>query len=363
MDYELKPEETALAGRVEASLGANPDLSAGAARAWLARLGECGYFAAEASQVALLLAGKALATRAPWLVFVAELQRLALELVQTHGAPAQRETFLPSLEAGQRVAAVAFSEPGRSLQAEPACRAEPAGDGYVLSGEKGQVSLAAACDWLAVLAMTPGGPAVLLVERAAPGVALGAPLESFGYAELDGRPASFWQVRVPAGSVLGPLPADRLAVLVAALRRAEDRLATAAGLGLLARCLEEARAAASAPREGGKPAASHQLVRFDLAEMLTQLQTAELLALRAAAAAAGSPEAERLGLCAKVFASEAACRVSDQALGILAAAGYLRTHPVARALAEARLGCLAGHSSHAARMALADDVLARLAPV
>ncbi|HSA24679.1 MAG TPA: acyl-CoA dehydrogenase family protein, partial [Myxococcota bacterium] len=192
----------------------------------------------------------------------------------------------------------------------------------------------------------------------------GAPLESFGYAELEGRPVSLREVRVPAGQVLGPLPAAALPGLIAALRRAEDRLATAAALGLLARCLEEARAAASAPREGGKPAASHQLVRFELAEMLTQLQTAELLALRAAAAAAaGSPEAERLGLCAKVFASEAACRVSDQALGILAGAGYLRSHPVARALAEARLGCLAGHSSHAARLALADDVLARLAPV
>ncbi len=361
MDYEPRPEETSLAARVEALLAAHPDLTAGAARAWLARLGACGYLAAGEDQaVARLLAGKALAARAPWLLFAAELQRLVAELIAAHGAMAQREALLPGLRDGTRVAALAFSEPDRGLAAEPGCRAEPAGEDHLLSGDKGQVSLAAACDWLAVAATTPRGPAVLLVARDAPGVELGAPLASFGYAELDGRPVRLRQVRVPPGQVLGPLPAGELA---AALRRAEDRQATAASLGLMARCLEAAREAAQAPRAGGKPAMSHQLVRFELAEVLTQLQTAELLALRAAAAeAAGAPDAARLALCAKLFASEAACRVSDQALGILGAAGYLEAHPVARAVAEARFACLAGHGPRAARLAIADEVLARLAP-
>jgi hypothetical protein len=368
MDFELTPRETALAEGIRTLLAENPEPAPAEVRAWFQRLGRAGYLEAglgpdgRGQAVGLLLARQALAARAPWLVFAAELHRMVTGLIAAHGDPA----LLPPLLAGDRLAAAAFSELGGGLSpGEFTCRAEPEGDGagFLLTGEKFQVSLASTCDLLAVLAMTPGGPAVLLVERADPGVLPGAPLDSFGFAELDSRPVRFDSARVPAGRVLGPLPPAREAELGGALRRAEDDLATGVALGLIERCLAEARTAADAPRASGKPKAAHQLVRFTLAELLTLKQTAELLALRAAAAAAGArPEASRLGLTAKVFATEAACRVSDAALGIVASAGYRRSHPVARAVAEARFGTLTGHDSRAARMAIADELLERLAP-
>ena len=146
--------------------------------------------------------------------------------------------------------------------------------------------------------------------------------------------------------------------LVEEMRGAEDRMATANAIGITDRCLEEAKAYSSQPREGGKPAAGYQAVRFKLAEMLTQLQTADMLACRAAVAQEKNDlEAQTLWLCAKVFATETACRVSDEALRILSAEGYSANHVVAQALLDSRFGPLTGHCTNAARMNIADYLL------
>ncbi len=334
---------------------------------WWPELGRLGLLQpAGTSRVARMAAGKKLAERAAWMVFAAEMTRLVARLIDAAGSPAQTELteFGADLATGQKLAAAAVTELGRSTDAAGLdTRAEPIAGGYRLEGAKEQVSLAPICDRLAVLAGGEQGPLVLLVDPHMHGVDIGQPIDALGYAELLTCPVHFAGVEVAAEYALGPFDAEQQADVGEWLRRSEDAVLTANALGLMQRCLDEASRAATTARGGGKPAAAHQLVRFDLAEMLTQLQTAELLALRAAAAAdAGERRADELGLCAKVFATEAACTVADQALGILAAAGYRRDHPVARALVQARFGPLAGHSSHAARMHIADALLARLAP-
>jgi alkylation response protein AidB-like acyl-CoA dehydrogenase len=334
---------------------------------WWPELGRLGLLQpAGPSRVARMAAGKKLAERAAWMVFGAEMTRLVARLIDRAAGPAQTELaeFGAELAAGRKLAAAAVTELGRSTDAAGLdTRAAATDGGYRLEGAKEQVSLAPICDRLAVLAAGEQGPLVLLVDPHMRGVDIGQPMDALGYGELLTCPVHFAGVEVAAADALGPFDAEQQADVGQWLRRSEDAVLTANALGLMQRCLDEAARAATAERGGGKPAAAHQLVRFDLAEMLTQLQTAELLALRAAAAAdAGERRADELALCAKVFATEAACTVSDQALGILAAAGYRRDHPVARALVQARFGPLAGHSSHAARMAIADAVLARLAP-
>ncbi len=374
MDFELSEREKALADRIEKLVVDADDLAAPeqterTLRTWFARLGEAGYLAAAVGRdgrsdlPGLVAAGKELAKRAQWLVFAAELNRMVASLLADHGSGEQIDEILNAMLSGEKIAAAAFTESGRGTEVDQlGTRAEPDGGGFSVCGVKSHVSLAPAADLLAVLAATPGGPAVLLVERQATGVRVGEPIDSLGYPELLTCPVEFDDVRVEKARVVGPFAENEKPDPGERLRRAEDRAATACALGIAWLCLDEAKRAANRPGSTKKPPAGYQAVRFALAEMLTLAQTAEWLALRAAClAAAGRREADTLALCAKVFATETACKVSDSALSILASSGYRRDDPVARALVNARFGTMTGHCSNAARMAIADDALARLA--
>ena len=365
MDFELNEKDKALSDRIAALSKETQTLDASG---WIASLAQAGYLTAvaEAEQreqaLGLLMARVELATREGWPVYAAEFQRLVAQLACDHGADSLPDSLLKDLQSGTRLAAIAFSEPDRSLSPETlASKADPVADGYSLSGEKEGVHLAADCDLMAVLAAGPDGPLVCLIEHSSEGVELGPEFPTFGYQALHTRSVKFSQVKVPASMCIGPFKGEAAALPIEALRKTEDRAALACALGILRRCLEQAAQEANRPRAAGKPPAGYQAVRFGLAEMLTLSQTSELLAQRAACKeAVCDREAGPLLLCAKVFASEAACRVSDQAMEISASVGYRQDHPIAQALAEARFGTMSGHDSNAARTAIAQATLASL---
>lgn len=327
-----------------------------ALRPGLRRLGEAGYLSAAVGQaktdqlLSLLAAQKELARSSPVLLFATELGRMLCNWIADHGTPEQNDKFRKPIEAGEHIAAIAVSESAATIQT----RAVKTEDGYLVSGEKQQVSLSPLADLIAVCADTPDGLAVFLVPRSAGGLEVGPRILTLGYQALCTSPVSLKEVRVSTDRVIGPVAGGRLA---ADLRATEDRAMTAASLGILRLCLEEAIRYANTPMQGGKPPAAQQIIRFTLAEMLTLTQTAEILAQRAmAAVAANDREADSLLLCAKVFATESACQVSGQALQIMSSAGYRRPNPVERAFRNARLGPIVGHTSEAARMAIADSL-------
>lgn len=377
MNYDLLPEEREVADRVQAlraeaslpepgSLAHAPcDRVETATRRWLEELGRAGYLrlgvgpSRRGELVVLLAAQQELARGSGWLLFATEMGRLVASLVDELDAGGRNAALRDAWMRGERILAVAFSEPSSGAAPERLDTTARVEDGqWVLSGEKAQVSMAPMADALAVYAWTGEGPAVFLVERNTPGLRVGERIHTLGYEPLHTSPVTLEGVRVPDERRLA---ADDGAALMERLRDAEDRTLTAASLGILWRCLEHAQRAADRPRAHGKPPAGYQLVRFSLAEMLTLAQTAQILAYRAfSALAADDPEARTLLLCAKVFATEAACKVSDQAMQILASSGYRRGNPVERALRNARLGTIVGHTSEVARMAIADDVIERM---
>jgi alkylation response protein AidB-like acyl-CoA dehydrogenase len=383
MNFDLSPEESGLAERVGAlrigtelpavdALENVPDTEiARAFRAWFARLGQTGYLAAAVGrdrrkeQVALRAAQLKLARTSQTLLYAVEaaLRPLACWITDL-GTEEQRRELLPDLLAGRWLVSVALAEPrSGSAPSKLSTRIQPAGDGYLISGEKSTVSLAPFADWLAVFGELDAAPsggrrAVGLIPRGAPGLSLGPPIITPGYGALRTSPVTLQEVRLPAGRLLVPTPGCDL---TAELHAAQDAAATAAAAGILRLALEEAQRGAAIVRADGKPPAAHQAVRFALAEMLAVTQTAELLSFRAAAAKAkDDPEQAELALCAKVFASEAAGRVTEQALQILGAAGYRQGHPAERIARNARLGMIVGHPSEAARMEIADRVIARM---
>ena len=378
MDFDLNTEENSLLESMRAAIGdpllpglqtldkAPAEAIRDSTRAWLGRLAEIGYLsvavgkARKRERTALLLAQAELAKTAPWLLFGIECGgRLVSQLIADHGSPGQGDSLLGPLVTGQWIAASGMTEacpgPGHSLSTQ----AVAVKDGYQVTGVKAAVGLAPIADLFAILAQTPGGQALFLIPRETPGLGVGERIETFGYEELMLSAVHLDGVFVPDERVIGPLPGVDL---LAEFRWAEDRTLIAASLGIARRCFEEARKNADQPRGDGKPPAAHQVIRFALAEMLAQIQTAEILALRAAAAEGQEDrEAASLLLCAKVLATETACRVAEQAMQILTSTGFRKGNPVERAFRNARLGPILGHTSEVARQAIADDVLARFA--
>ena len=99
---------------------------------------------------------------------------------------------------------------------------------------------------------------------------------------------------------------------------------------------------------------------FALAEMLTQLQSAQWLVRRAAwSLAQGDPEADTLVGCAKVYASEAAEQASRRGLQLQAGAGYVSGSVAERTYRDASYAALAGTTNERSRMAIAEALLRR----
>jgi len=111
-------------------------------------------------------------------------------------------------------------------------------------------------------------------------------------------------------------------------------------------------------KSGNKPIIAYQEVGFKLAEMLTLLQTAQLLAYRAAwMAETVNRETSSLAHCAKVFCAESAEEVASQALQILGGHGYIGRNPVEEGYRNAKYLQIAGTSTEISRMKIADGVL------
>jgi len=377
MDYDISEKESALRDEVAKIIaddgmpdpdGVDPGNTQeveACLRAWLQRLGAAGHLSAALGRkgaseaLSLVLAIKTLAVRSQWLALAVEIgaRRLA-SLIADHGSEDVRQGYFDRIVSGESITAVAVSEPkSGSVPAELSTVAEPQGQGWVVNGEKVLVSLAPMADVIAVAAQTRDGTALFMVEKAAAGLTIGERVTTLGYEELQTSNLKLEAVSVDAGQVIGPL-GEGGEDLLHKLRRIEDRSLTAISLGIIGCCLEEAKKAADVERNAAKPPAGHQLVRFTLAEMLALSQTADLLAYRAACLEERDVrEARSLALCAKVFATETALRISDQALQVMAASAYSGRNRVERAFRNARLGTIVAHTSQVARMAIAEDVL------
>jgi alkylation response protein AidB-like acyl-CoA dehydrogenase len=148
--------------------------------------------------------------------------------------------------------------------------------------------------------------------------------------------------------------------MLRAVRVWEDQVLTVAGLGLMQRCFDAASSYAKGHVSGGRPIIGFQEVGFKLAEMLTLLQTAQLLAYRAAwMTRTNDREAGVLGHCAKVFATESAEEVASKALQILGGHGLLVGNPVEQGYRDVKYLQIFGNSTEISRMKIGDGVLGR----
>jgi acyl-CoA dehydrogenase len=265
--------------------------------------------------------------------------------------------FKPALR-GEKIGAICMTEPNAGSDLEGiATRARKVDGGYVLDGQKTWVTAAPVADFFTVFARAGEERklTIFLVERGFEGVKLGRAIEKMGVWALPTSELAFDACFVPDSHRLSKEEGDGEAHLRKTL--AEIRIITGAmAVGQARAALEAAVRYSSERSQFGKPINRYQAIQLKLADMATELEAATQLVYRAAwLRDAGKPHHKEAAM-AKLFASECAARVADQAARVFASYGYAMDYPVQRYLRDARFTLIGGGTSEILKLIIAKEI-------
>jgi butyryl-CoA dehydrogenase len=274
-------------------------------------------------------------------------------------ADIQERLFKPALR-GEKIGAICMTEPNAGSDlAGIATRARKVDGGYLLSGQKTWVTSAPVADFFTVFARAGEEKklTIFLVERGFEGVKLGRAIEKMGVWALPTSELAFDECFVPDGHRLSKAEGDGEDHLRKTL--AEIRIITGAmAVGLARAALDAAVRYAGERTQFGKPINRYQAIQMKLAEMATELEAATQLVYRAAWLRDSNRPHHKEAAMAKLFASECAARVADQAARVFASYGYAMEYPVQRFLRDVRFTLIGGGTSEILKLIIAKEVSA-----
>jgi len=265
--------------------------------------------------------------------------------------------FKPALK-GEKIGAICMTEPNAGSDLDGiATSAKKVEGGYRLNGQKTWVTSAPVADFFTVFAKAGEAKklTIFLVERSFAGLAVGRQIEKMGVWALPTSELAFDDCFVPDSHRLSREEGDGEGHLRKTL--AEIRIITGAMANGVARAaLEAALRYAGERKQFGKPINRYQAIQLKLAEMATGLEAAIHLVYRAAwLRDAGKPHHKEAAM-AKLFASETAARVCDQAARVLASYGYAMEYPVQRYLRDVRFTLIGGGTSEILKLIIAKEL-------
>ena len=280
------------------------------------------------------------------------------------GTDEQKRRFLPPLASGEKLAAYALTEPGSGSDAGGMrTRAVRHGDTYVLNGSKTFITGGSVADTIVLFARTDRdgkGEArdigAFVVEKSMPGFRVGKLEKKLG---IRGSPTAqlfFEDMAVPATNLLGP-EADGFKLAMRVLDHSRPGIAAQA-LGIAEGAFAVARRYAGERKQFGKPINEFQGIQFMLADMATAIEAARMLTYAAGDALDRHLKTITLtSSMAKVFASDAAMRVTTDAVQVLGGYGYLRDFPVERMMRDAKITQIYEGTNEIQRLVIARELL------
>lgn len=294
---------------------------------------------------------------------VASHNSLCTAHILAFGSEAIRRKYLPELASGRKLGAWALTEPGSGSDSlNMKTRADWKGDRWVINGNKMFITQGSVAGVYVILAVTDkekgrDGVTAFLVEAGTPGLSAGKNLHKLGMCSSDTAELVFEDLEVRPGSVIGEVNSgfrDTMRNL------AGGRISIAAlAVGIGRGAMEEAIAYSKERRQFGQPISSFQAIQWMIADAGTELDAASLLAFRAAYRKdAGKPYVQEAAM-AKLFASEAAMRVTIKAVQIFGGYGYTRDYPVERFMRDAKLCEIGEGTSEVQRMIIARRLIRR----
>ncbi len=278
------------------------------------------------------------------------------------GSEEQRRELLPPLASGDWIGAWGLTEPEAGSDAGGTrTTARRDDDGWVLNGAKSFITHATVGNVAVVMARTDPqaekhhGISAFAVPFDRPGVEAGKKENKLGMRASDTSTLIFEDCRVPGSALLG----NEGEGFIQAMKVLDGgRISIAAlALGIARGALDAALAYAPVREQFGKPLSSYQMIRAKIADMATQVDAARLLTLRAAVLKQQGKETTLESSMAKLYASEVAVKVAEEAIQILGGYGYTKDYPVERAWRDSKLCTIGEGTSEMQRLVIAREVL------
>jgi acyl-CoA dehydrogenase len=270
---------------------------------------------------------------------------IALPPILLTGTDEQKRRFIPPVLAGEKVAALAITEPsGGSDVARLKTKAVREGDFFVVNGQKTFITSGTRADLVIVAVRTGGdghgGISLIVVERGTPGFTVSKRLEKMGWWASDTAELSFVDCRVPVANLLGDENAGFLTIM---MNFATERLYLAGNCVAIAELAYRETLAYVRERHAfGKSLSGHQVTRHKLADMVTRIAAARALTNEVLARMLAGEQVAGLAAMAKNTATDMCSFVCDQAVQLHGGYGYMREYVVERLFRDARLYPIGG---------------------
>ncbi|WP_404381675.1 acyl-CoA dehydrogenase family protein [Knoellia locipacati] len=260
------------------------------------------------------------------------------------GTEEQKQRWLPPMAAGEKICAIAMTEPGGGSDLAAlkttAVRADDDSDGWVLNGSKTFITNGYQADLVIVAARTDPskgakGISLLMVEEGMEGFSRGRKLDKVGQEESDTAELFFENVRIPAENLIGE---EGMGFISMMQRLPQERVGAAVSNVAHAKAiLEETIAYAKERKAFGQPIGSFQHNKFKIAELVTAIEVAEAYVDDCVAAHAERKLSAVDAAKAKWWSAQVQNDVLDECVQLHGGYGFMNEYRVARAWRDARV--------------------------
>ncbi|WP_047980908.1 acyl-CoA dehydrogenase [Ornithinibacillus contaminans] len=258
-----------------------------------------------------------------------------------YGNEEQKKNFLYRLATGEALGAYALSEPGAGSDvASMRTTAKADGDHYVLNGNKVWITNGGVADIYVVFAKTDQdarhkGISAFIVEKGTEGFSFGKKEKKLGIRSSPTTELIFENCRVPKENLLGG-EGDGFKIAMSTLDGGRNGIAAQA-VGIAQGALDAAINYAKGREQFGKSIATNQGISFKLADMATEVEAARLLTYQAAWLESEGLPYGKASAMSKLFAGDAAMRITVEAVQVFGGYGYTKDYPVERYMRDAKI--------------------------
>jgi len=286
---------------------------------------------------------------------------LCVNQINRWGTPAQKEKYLPALCSGEKVGALAMSEPGSGSDVvSMRLRADKRNDRFVLNGNKMWITNGPDADTLVVYAKTEPtmgsrGITAFIIEKTMKGFSVAQKLDKLGMRGSNTGELVFEDVEVPFENVLGQ-EGRGVEVLMSGLDY--ERTVLAGGpLGIMWACLDVAVPYVQTRRQFGQAIGDFQLVQGKLADMYTTMNACRAYVYAVASACDRGQTTRKDAAGCILYAAEKATQMALDAIQLLGGNGYINDYPTGRLLRDAKLYEIGAGTSEIRRWLIGREIM------
>ena len=299
-------------------------------------------------------------------VIVSAHTSLCCDPIMTYGTEEQKQKYLVPLAKGEKLGAFGLTEPGAGTDAQGVqTKAVLDGDEWVLNGSKIFITNGKEADVYVIFAVTGVTEdkkgrkkkmiSAFIVEKGTPGFSFGTKEKKMGIRGSSTYELIFTDCRIPKENLLG---AEGKGFGIAMHTLDGGRIGIAAqALGLAEGALENTIAYVKERKQFGRAIGAFQNTQFQIADMATKVEAAQLLVYKAAMAKATQKVYSVEAAKAKLYAAEVAMEVTTKAVQLHGGYGYTREYDVERMMRDAKITEIYEGTSEVQRMVISGALL------